>query len=75
MYGHVCFRAIMLSQNLFNLGGLVVGLTQGDVARHQDVELDGIMAADAPCTQVVGIDNAIHRSRKAQNLFFHLLRQ
>lgn len=74
MYGHVCLRAIMLSQNLFNLGGLVVGLTQGDVTRHQDVELDGIMTTDTPCAQIVRIDDTVHRGCQTQDFCFHLVR-
>ena len=56
--GDVGVGAVVVAQEVFYLGGFVVGLVEGYLAVHEDVELDGVVVADAAGAQVVGLDVA-----------------
>ena len=45
--GDVGVGAVVGAEEVFNLGGFVVGFVEGDGAVHQDVEFDGTVAHDA----------------------------
>jgi hypothetical protein len=49
MYGDMRVGAVVAAQHILHLGGFVVGLAQGEVAVHEQMELDGIVVADAAC--------------------------
>ena len=56
MHGNVGFLAIVVSQQILHLRGLVVSLAQADVAIHQDMQFDGIVIAYPTGSQVVRLD-------------------
>ena len=67
--------AVVLSEQILHLRGPVVSLMQGDVAVHEDVELDGIVVTDASGAQVVGLHDIWHGGCQSQDLRFHLVGQ
>ena len=54
------FGAVVGAQECFDFRGFVVRVFQRDVTIHKDVELDGVMVADAASAQIVWLVNAGH---------------
>ena len=55
MDGHVRVRPEALLEGFLDVVGAGMGLDEGDVAVHADVELDGVMVADAAGVEVVRV--------------------
>ena len=68
--GDVGVGAVVGAEEVFNLGGFVVGFVEGDGAVHQDVEFDGVVVADAAGAEVVGMDVAGEGFDEVEDLFF-----
>ena len=54
---------------------LVVSLAQSHASVHPHVEVDGIMASDAPGAQVMGLGNAVERQHDAGDVALDVVRQ
>ena len=52
-----------------------MSLTQGNIAIHLHVKLDGVMVSDAACLEVMRIPDIFQSRHHTQNLLFHALRQ
>ena len=61
MHRDVRLVAIVLTQQVLHLRCFVVGLTQGDVTIHEDVQFDGIVIADAARAEVVRLADTFNR--------------
>ena len=68
--GDVGVGAVVGAEEVFNLGGFVVGFVEGDGAVHQDVEFDGVVVADTAGAEVVGMDVAGEGLDEVEDLFF-----
>lgn len=67
--------AVSMYETFFHLGGFVMCLEKRYVTIHQDVQLNGIMVADATSPQVVRFLDTIYRPCQLQDFLFYLVRK
>ena len=73
MHDDVGFSAVVFLEQFLHFRSFVVSLAQGDVAVHEDVQLDGVVIADATGAQIVRQGDTIDRASETQHLRFHLV--
>ena len=73
--GDECVRSEMLPERLLDVVGTGVGLDEGDVAVHADVEFHGVVVADAAGAEVVQVADVGEGIDDLLDVLLHVLGQ